>query len=155
MITPLAPSAGENVTAALQLAPAARFKLAAQGFAPLPVTANSPLAAKELSATALALVFFTVTVLAGLVVPTAWIVKARVVGVNESGGVLPPEPVPDRLTSCGLNEVPSLIDTAPSIAPAAVGVKVTAILHFALDASDPVQVVPAEFIAKVPLAAKE
>lgn len=147
LIDPLDPSAGENVTEAVQLAPAAKFRFEAQGVVPDPATANSPLAARDVSVTALVLVFFTVTVLPALLVPTAWLVKVRLAGVKESGGVLPPEPVPDRVTSCVLNDVPSVMAMAPFTVPAAVGVNVTAILHLALDASDPVQVVPVELIA--------
>lgn len=102
---PLAPKAGENVTDIVQLAPAVRFRPAPQGFVPLPEAENSPLEAIAPNVTAPALLFFTVTVLPVLVVPTACPAKERLLGVNVNGGALPPEPVPDRATSCGLNDV--------------------------------------------------
>ncbi len=147
LMVPLDPNAGAKVTVIVQLAPAAKFKFAAHGVVPLPVTANSALVPSELKVIALALVFFTVTDFPVLVVPTACAVKVSVVGVNDNGGVLPPEPVPDRPTTCGLNVVESLIDNAPFTAPAAPGVNVTATLHFPFAARMPVQVVPVEATA--------
>jgi hypothetical protein len=110
---PFAPNAGENVTDIVQLAPAARFRLAAQGFAPLPATANSALAASPLSVTELALAFFTVTAFTALVVPAACAANVIVAGANVSGGVLPPEPTPESAIACGLNELASVKLNAP------------------------------------------
>jgi hypothetical protein len=147
LMLPLAPSAGENVTDIVQVAFAAKFKFAEQGLVPLPENVKSLLAASEARVTLLVLVFLTVTVLAALVVPTASVAKVNEAGVNVRGAVLPPEPVPERLTNCGLNELPSRRLSEPLIAPATVGVNVTAMLHFAAAASDPVQVVPVALMA--------
>src|ERR1017187_7605156 len=70
LIEPLAPSAGEKVTLSVQVAPAMRFRLAAHGVAPLPMALKSPLAAMLFKVSELALLFLTVRVFAGLVVPT-------------------------------------------------------------------------------------
>ena len=61
-----------------------------------------------------------------------------------SGDVPPPLPVPVNPTNCGLKAVPSVSDRAPLTDPFAFGENVTAMLHFAFDASDPPQVVPVE-----------
>jgi hypothetical protein len=147
LMAPLAPSAGENVTLSVQLAFAARFRLAAHGFAPLPAAAKSPLAAMLVKVIELALVFFTVTTFAALVVPTASAVKVTVVGEKVSGAVLPPEPVPESAMSCGENPAASVMLTAPLTLPFAVGVNVIAILHLAAAPSDAPQVVPVELMA--------
>jgi hypothetical protein len=147
LMLPLAPSTGANVIDIVQVAFAARFKFAAQGLVPVPAATKSLLAASEASVTLLVLVFFTVTDFAALVVPTASVANVTEAGVNVSGAVLPPEPVPERLTTCGLNELPSLRLSEPLIAAVAVGVNVTAMLHFAAAASDPVHVVPVVLIA--------
>ena len=68
-------------------------------------------------------------------------------GVNESGAVDPPVPVPERRTSCGVNDVPSEMVTAPLITPFAVGAKVTAILQLAFEDSEAPQVVPLVLMA--------
>jgi hypothetical protein len=72
--------------------------------------------------------------------------KLNVVGVNVKGAVAPPEPVPESPTSCGENPAVSVMVTAPLMLPFAVGVKVTAILHLAFDASEAPQVVPLELV---------
>jgi hypothetical protein len=144
---PFAPNAGEKVTLSVQLWLALRIRLAAHGVVPLPVAENSPLDAIELSVSALALTFFSVTVLPVLVVPTASVVKVKVAGVKVRGTAFPPEPVPVSVTSCGLKDVASVMVTAPLREPAAVGINVTAMLHFAFDASEEPQVVPLELIA--------
>jgi hypothetical protein len=48
------------------------------------------------------LMFCTVSVFPALVVPVAWLVNDNVAGVNFSGEVPPPVPVPVSLTSTGL-----------------------------------------------------
>jgi hypothetical protein len=65
-----------------------------------------------------------------------------------SGAAPPPEPEPepDSGMSCGENPVVSAIVTAPLMLPLAVGEKVTAILHFALEASPLPQLVSVELI---------
>ncbi len=91
--------------------------------------------------------FLTVTDSAALVVPATCAAKVTEVGVKVRGGVPPPEPVPDRVTSCGENAELSVMERPPLMAPLAVGVKVTARLHLALAASDAPQVVPLEAMA--------
>ena len=81
-----------------------------------------------------------------LVVPTAVARKLRDAGENVRGAVAPPEPVPDSATSCGENPAASVMVSAPLMLPFAVGVNVTAILHFAFEASEAPQVVPAELM---------
>jgi len=70
-----------------------------------------------------------------------------VVGEKVSGAVVPPEPVPESAMSCGENPAPSVMATEPLTLPSADGVKVTAILHLAFDASEAAQVVPVELMA--------
>src|ERR1700683_57291 len=92
---------GANVTLSVQLAPAARV-IAPHGLVPLPASVKSPLDAIEEMVTLLALVFCTVTVFAVLVVPKAWLENANDEGVNFSGEVVPPVPLPESFTSSGL-----------------------------------------------------
>jgi len=147
LMLPFAPKAGENVTLNVQLWLALSNRPAMHLVVPLPAAVNSPLDAIELRVIVLALTFFTVTVFAVLVVPTASVLKVRLAGVNVSGAVLPPEPVPENVATCGLNDVLSVMVAAPLIAPAAVGLNVTAILHLAFAASDAPHVVPLELMA--------
>jgi hypothetical protein len=75
-------------------------------------------------------VFVTVTVCAALVVVTSWPLKVKgVAGESVTVGV-PAVPVPLRTTPCGLLAALSLIErlTGPR-APAALGVKVTLMIH--------------------------
>ena len=90
---------GAKVTLSVQLAFCTSIEVSLHGVAPLPAWVKFPLVAIEDSVTVLALVFCTVTVFAALVVPMAWLVKARDVGVNFSGEVEPPVPVPVSFTS--------------------------------------------------------
>jgi len=147
LTAPLAPSAGAKVTLSVQVVPAGKLRLAAQGFDPLPVAEKSPLVAMVVRVKELLLLFLTVRDFAGLVVPTACLVNIKVGGVKVSGAVPPPEPVPESPTSCGENPVASVMVTAPLMLPLAVGVKVAAILHLAFDASEAPQVVPEELMA--------
>jgi len=147
LIAPLAPSAGEKVTLSVQLAPAARMRLAAQGFDPPPVAAKSPLAVMLLRVNEAALLFFTVAETAVLVVPAACAGKLRVAGAKVNGAAPPPEPVPESAISCGEYPAASVMVTAPLMLPLEVGVNVAAMLHFAFEASDAPQVVPVELIA--------
>jgi hypothetical protein len=117
------------------------------GFAPLPVAEKSPLLAIALNVTELVLLFFTVSGFAVLVVPAACAAKATLAGLKVNGAVPPPDPVPDNATSCGENPEASVIASAPFTLPFAVGVNVTAILHFAFVANDAPQVVPVELTA--------
>jgi len=91
---------GENVTLMVQLAPAA--KAPPHGVPPLPAAVKSPLAAIEEMFTELALWFSTVTVFPALVVPVACLANESETGVNLSGAVVPPVPLPVNLTSTEL-----------------------------------------------------
>src|SRR5580704_9749456 len=147
LMAPVAPSAGEKVTLRVQAAAAASARFGLQGFAPAPVAEKSPVVAIVVRVTEPLLVFITVRAFAGLVVPTACAAKESVAGVKVSGAVAPPEPVPVSAMSCGENPAASVMATAPSMLPFALGVKVTAILHLAFDASDAPQVVPTVLMA--------
>jgi hypothetical protein len=63
---------------------------------------------------------------AGLVVPTVWLPKLKLVGVK-----LATVHVPDRLTSCGLPATLSATAIVPLIVPFAAGVNVTEIVQLA------------------------
>lgn len=77
-------------------------------------------------------VLFSVIVDAALVVPTAWVANTTDAGLRlAAGGVVA---VPDRLTACGLPAALSVTVMAADRAPAAVGVKVTLIVHDAFTA---------------------
>jgi hypothetical protein len=76
--------------------------------------------------TALALTFFTLTTFPALVVFTTTLPKDKLAGEKVSGALEPPEPVPDRPTSCGLNCALYAIVSAPLMVPFTVGWKVTA-----------------------------
>lgn len=130
---------GLKVTETLQVAPAP--SVPPQGVVPVPTTAMSPLATKFVMFTGERLLFLTVTVFAAEAVPTSVPLKPRLRGVNVSGDVPPPEPVPEKLAICVGNEAP---ETArlPFPAPFEVGVKVRLIVHFALLNRVPVQVLP-------------
>ena len=72
-------------------------------------------------------VFFNVTVLAALVVPTCCVVKARLVGLKLATGATP---VPVRLAVWGLPAALSVMVNVPVRVPVVVGVKVTLIVQF-------------------------
>jgi len=147
LMVPDDPSAGVKVVLRVQVWPAARTRLTVHGAAPLPMAAKSPLDVMVLIVSAVALAFLTVTLFAALVVPAVWLAKVIVAGVNVSGGVDPPVPVPVSAISCGESDVPFPMVTAPLIAPFDVGVNVAAILQVAFDASVAPQVVPLALIA--------
>ena len=92
-------------------------------------------------------VLVNVTDLEGLVVPTVWLVKVRLVGDREAEVVAAPVPV--RLTVWALVLALSVMDSSPVRVPAAVGVKVTKIAHCAPTASEEPQLLVWE---KSPLA---
>jgi hypothetical protein len=146
-IVPLEPRAGEKVTFSVHIADAPRTRFASQGLVPLPAAPKSPLVAIAVRVSEVALLFFTVRDFPALIVPTACVAKVSVVGVNVSGAVPPPDPVPESPTSCGEKPAVSVIAIAPLMLPLAVGVKVTAMLHLAFDANDDPQVVPLELVA--------
>jgi hypothetical protein len=70
-----------------------------------------------------------------LAIPTGWFPKLVLVGARVATGT--PPPVPERLTVCGLPVALSVIVSAPTIVPVAVGVKVTLIVQLA-PAANPV-----------------
>jgi hypothetical protein len=82
--------------------------------------------------TAVGCLLVTVTVLAALVVVTAWFPKARVVGLTVTGTT----PLPVNDTLCGLLFALSVIVRVPVRLPVVVGEKVTLIAQFAPAASD-------------------
>src|SRR5882672_41659 len=141
---------GVNVTVRVHLAPAARGP--PQGVVPLPATAKLPLALSELMVTALALLLVTVTGLLVLVAPTPVALKLTLVGLNFSGAVGPPVPVPESATICAPRPELSEMVSPPATAPAEVGWKVTATVHFAPPASVAPQVPPVT--VKLPPVAK-
>lgn len=89
----------------------------------------------------------TVTVFAE-VFPTTTLPKLRLAGLNVSGVT----PVPVRVTNCGLVTALSVKVSAPAIAPATRGLKVTLMVQLLLAAREPEQLSVSE---KSPLAAIE
>ena len=69
----------------------------------------------------------SVTIVGALVVPTVRLANVRLAGEIVTGT----EPVPLRLTVCGLFEAPSVNVSVPARAPVAVGENVTPTLHAA------------------------
>src|SRR2546429_7806467 len=93
----------------------------------LPISAKSLEAANELIVKAAAPVFVSVTVIGALVVASSWLPKSRPVGANPTPGEF--EPVPLRLTFCGLFKSSSVKTSVAASAAATDGVKVTLTLH--------------------------
>jgi hypothetical protein len=125
--------AGVKLTEMLQLDPAASevpqelVSAKSPGLAPVSVTL--------VMASAAVPGFESTTTCAPLVVLTAWLPKATVLGFSAACGV-PAIPVPLRLTVCGLLGSLSVSLSAPFCVPAAAGVKVTLTTHEADAASD-------------------
>src|SRR5437868_5113203 len=93
-------------------------------------------------------VLVSVTVCAALVVLINWLPKVRLVGDRLTAGAVVPVPVNE--TVCGLPAALSVTESVPVREPAAVGVKLTEIVHVADAATD----VPQLFVwPKSPLAA--
>src|SRR5438270_63500 len=121
--------AGVKVTLIVQFPLAAKVAgLMGQALAPVLVVAKSPEAANELIVKAAAPVFVSVTVIGALVVASNWLPKARLVGANPTPGA-EFEPVPPRLTFCGLFTSSPVITSVTASAAATDGVKVTLTLH--------------------------
>src|SRR5256884_258480 len=119
---------GVKVTLMVQVPPAAKVAgLVGQALAPVLVAAKSPEAANELIVKAAAPVFVSVTVIGALVVASSWLPKSRPVGANPTPGEF--EPVPLRLTFCGLFKSSSEKTSVAASAAATDGVKVTLTLH--------------------------
>ena len=110
---------GVKVTLMVQLDPA----VTAPG--QLLLWAKSPVAAMLEIVRSAVPVFVNETVCAGLVEPTFWLEKVKLVGESRTVGVdvLSPEPV--RLTVCGLSPALSVMVSTPVRVPVAAGVKVT------------------------------
>ena len=109
---------GVNVTISVQLPPDA--SVLEQVF----VCAKSPVAAPMERVVDTVPVFFTVTGLLALVVPTVCDANVKLDGVGVTTTV-PPVPVPVRLTVCGELVAESVIEMVPGSDPFAVGVNVT------------------------------
>jgi hypothetical protein len=152
VITPvrLPTDSGVNVTEIVQVA--------GEGPSVVPqvlVWAKSPLAGEIVIGVDVVPVFFTVTVLAALVVPTAWEVNVSVVGVAVTTTV-PALPVPVRLTVCGEFVALSETESVPVREPVVVGLNVTETVQFVRGLKVPVHGdVPPLATAKSPLAANE
>jgi hypothetical protein len=94
---------GATVTGRLQLLPGCRIVvLATHRLFPVRAMAKSPLATNPKIETGLALVLLTVIVFGPKLFPTTTLPNPRPAGVPERAAVVPPVPVPVRLTSCGL-----------------------------------------------------
>jgi len=79
-------------------------------------------------------VLLRVTVCAVLVIPTAWLPKARLVGERLARAAVP---VPERLTDCELPLALSVMLTEAVRLPLAAGVKVTLMVQLPLTATEP------------------
>jgi hypothetical protein len=103
----------------------------------VPISSNEvalvPPTVIELIVTVTVLVFFTVTICASLVAPTAVAGKAMDVGVRVTVGVFVAAPVPLSFTTCGEPVALSAIESEAVKAPAAAG----------LNSTDTVQLAPA------------
>jgi hypothetical protein len=120
-----APAAvGVKVTEIAQLAPAPTEE------PHVFVSAKSPEAAICVTARAAAPPFDKVTTCAALVLPVIWLLKVSMAGLSEACGASA-TPVPLKVDECGDPEALSVTVKFPVRAPAAVGVKVTAIAQFA------------------------
>jgi hypothetical protein len=75
----------------------------------------------------------------GLVVPIAWLAKVSDVGVRVTAGAAADTPVPLRLIVRGLPGSLSVITIVPVRVPAAVGLKVTLMLHDESELTEPMQ----------------
>src|SRR5437879_590249 len=147
MIAPvLVPRAvGLKVTLMVQLAPAATlvpFLQVVPG-----AGAKSPLGSTLVMVKVVPLPLFNVSVCAGLVVPTNWSAKIRIVLDREMPGA---KPIPVRVITGTLPRASLVMATPPVLKPVAVGVKVALIVQLAPTA----RLVPQLFVcANSPLAA--
>src|ERR1022692_1884904 len=106
---------GVKVTLSVQLA------LAASSAPVQPVAVKSPLPDTEETVNEILPLFFTVTVVGALVVPTAWLGNVTLAGVNFNGAVEPPVPLPVNMASCGLKAASSVMVSTPLIVAVASG----------------------------------
>jgi hypothetical protein len=103
--------------------------------------------------TAVPLEFVTMTECAALVVLITVAGISRVLSENVRGPAAPPVPVPERLTTCGLNMPLYVTVTPPRTVPGAVGVNETLKVHLEAPGSvAPQGVVPLPAALKSPLA---
>src|SRR5712664_2660950 len=115
---------GVNETLMVELAPAATEL--PQGL----VWAKSPLAETLVRFSEALPVFESVTACAALVVPRGWLAKVSEEAERLTTGAEAAEPVPVRLTDCGLPEALSLMLRPLDRVPEAVGVNVTLMVQF-------------------------
>src|SRR5262249_3525654 len=115
----------------VQVALALSLVFALHGVVPVGPSIKFPLVAMLESVTVAVLTFFTVTICGVPVVPNAWLPNVTVAGENVSGAAWPFLPVPESATVCCFTMVVSATVTAPRIAPFAVGVNVTDMVHLA------------------------
>ena len=113
---------GLNVTPIVHFNPAPTLGLHA-----LLDTAKSPLAVTDDTLNDDARWLVSVTVFAALVVPTAWVANVSLVGER----LMVTEPVPLRVTVCGLPAALSVKVNVPVASPVTVGENVTPTSHFA------------------------
>src|SRR5580698_9613837 len=104
-------------------------------------------------ATAELVAFVTLTTLAAAVVPTTMLLNPNREGLNVRGGLVAPTPVPDTLTTSGLNAPPKARTTLPLTVPSHVGLKLTFKVHLPPDTRLLAQgAVPPATAEKLPLA---
>ena len=133
---------GEKVIAILQLEAAAKVP------AQLLLVAKSAAFVPPMAMLAIVNVpepeFVSVTVFDALVVPTFWLPNASVEGVTVALATPPPVPVSETVWVEAVLPALSLILSVPVRVPAAVGVKVTAMVQLPPIATLPAQVLVAE-----------
>lgn len=118
---------GVKVTLIEQVVPGVKEPLVLPAGMQVLVCAKSPLAARDEMVSVALPVFLTITVFAGLVVPTACKAKVSDPGVRLTTD---PTPVPDKATVCGLDPPLSLTLRVDAMFPGPRGVKVTLIVQF-------------------------
>jgi hypothetical protein len=139
---PRVPAAvGAKVTAIMQLAPTATEE------PQVLVWEKSPVAAIWVTFNAAVPLLVSVICWAALLLPTGWLEKLKLPGLNATLGAVA---CPLRLTDCGEPVALSVTLSLPPRAPAAVGAKVTAIMQLAPMATEEPQVLA---WAKSPVAA--
>jgi hypothetical protein len=115
---------GWKATLIVQLCPPARL------VGQLLICVKFPLAATRSIDTLALGAAVSIKVWGWLVVPTATVPKLRAPADNFAGAI----PVPERLTTCGLEGALSLIVIAPLIGPIVPGLKLTLMVQLALGA---------------------
>jgi hypothetical protein len=146
---------GANVTEIVQFAPAATLD------PQLLVSPKSPEAAIDVTESAAVPELVSVTVCAALVVLTVWEAKVRLVGETAAVG---PDPVPVRVTTCGLPGPSSAMLSVPVRVPPCAGLNLTLMaqalpvlmppLQLSVSEKSPVVVIPDTFSARLPVLLK-